>query len=423
MLTSSREIVYKILVRLEKNGYRFNAEDELHKICSSSNISSLDHRLSHEILFGCLRNKLLLEYYLSKFSSRKVNKIETELKWIILVALYQLIFLDKVAQYAAVNEAVSLCKKFRKKSWCGFVNAVLRNFIRKNLNNISPIKNPSIEFSNPEWLTNKWIKLFGEEKTTKILKWNNSVPASFAFILKNSDFVFEELSRETAVPTPEYGKDILIIKNIFKILSSESFKKGLLYFMDPWSVKVSRQLPFEKNKNLKILDMCAAPGGKSITIASRENVNIIAADNSESRMKILKENLKRCRLSNIETKIIDSLECSKIFGKERFDAVLLDAPCSSVGVIRRHPEIRWKIQSESFKAQSKLQKALLKEAVNCVKPEGFVLYSVCSFMPEENEEVIETVLNDKIKCIRQEKDLPGENKTDGGFWALLQKNK
>ncbi len=417
-----RKTIYKILVRLEKSGYRFDAEDELHKICSSSNVSNLDHRFAHEILFGCLRNKILLEFYLSKLSNRKIEKIDVELKWIILIALYQLVFLDKVAEYAAVNEAVSLCKNIRKKSWGGFVNGVLRNFIRENKKNGYFIKNPSIKFSNPEWLTNKWIEIFGEEKTKKILEWNNSVPSQFVLILKNSEFVLEEISNnETAVLSPDFGKNILKIKNLSKILSSESFKKGYLYLMDPWSAKVANQLPLEKN--LKILDMCAAPGGKSIAIAFRENVNIIAADNSKSRINILKENLKRCKLNNIKIENIDSLKSSKIFGKESFDAVLLDAPCSSVGVIHRHPEIRYKIRPESFEDQSKLQKALLKEAITCVKPGGNILYSTCSFMPEENKEVIKTVLTDKIKCIKEEIDLPGENNTDGGYFALIKNNK
>ncbi len=419
-----RKIVYKILVRLEKCGYRFDAEEELHKICSSSNVSNLDHRFAHEILLGCLRNKMRLEFYLSKLSNRKIEKIDVELKWIILIALYQLVFLDKVAQYAAVNEAVSLCKNIRKKSWGGFVNGVLRNFIRKNEKDGYSIKNPSINFSNPEWLTNKWTEIFGEEKIFRILEWNNSVPSQFGLILKSPDFVLEEFSNnETAVLSPEFGENILEIKKISTFLSSKSFKKGFLYLMDPWSAKVANQLPLEKNKNLKVLDMCAAPGGKSIAIASHENVNIIAADNSKLRINILNENLKRCQLNNIEIENIDSLKSSKIFGKESFDAVLLDAPCSSVGVIHRHPEIRYKIRPASFEVQSKLQKALLKEAVNCVKPGGYILYSVCSFMPEENEEVIKTVLTDKIKCIKQERDLPGENKTDGGYFALLQNNK
>ncbi|MHA1575080.1 MAG: transcription antitermination factor NusB [Alphaproteobacteria bacterium] len=419
-----RKIVYKILVRLEKSGYRFDAEEELHKICSSSNVSNLDHRFAHEIFLGCLRNKMLLEFYLSKLSNRKIEKIDVELKWIILIALYQLVFLNKVAEYAAVNEAVSLCKNIRKKSWGGFVNGVLRNFIRENKNDGYEIKNPSIKFSNPEWLTNKWTEIFGEEKAFKILEWNNSVPSQFGLILKNSEFVLEEFSNnETAVLSPEFGENILKIKNISKFLSSESFKKGFLYLMDPWSAKVANQLPLEKDKNLKnlkFLDMCAAPGGKSIAIASRENINIIAADNSKPRINILNENLKRCKFNNIKTENIDSLKSSKIFGKESFDAVLLDAPCSSVGVIHRHPEIRYKIHPTSFEVQSKLQKALLKEAVTCVKPGGYILYSTCSFMPEENEEVVKTVLTDKIKCIKQERDLPGENKTDGGYFALLQ---
>ncbi len=421
---SPRKTIYKILVRLEKSGYRFDAEEELHKICSSSNVSNLDHRFAHEILLGCLRNKMRLEFYLSKLSNRKIEKIDVELKWIILIALYQLIFLDKVAEYAAVNEAVSLCKNIRKKSWGGFVNGVLRNFIRENKKNGYEIKNPSIKFSNPEWLTNKWIEIFGEEKIFRILEWNNSVPSQFGLILKSPDFVLEEFSNTaTAVLSPEFGENILKIKKISNFLSSKSFKKGFLYLMDPWSAKVANQLPLEKNKNLKVLDMCAAPGGKSIAIASHENVNIIAADNSKPRINILNENLKRCQLNNIEIENIDSLKSSKIFGKEKFDAVLLDAPCSSTGVIHRHPEIRYKIRPTSFEIQSKLQKALLKEAINCVKLGGYILYSTCSFMPEENEEVVKTVLTDKIKCIKQERDLPGENKTDGGYFALIKNNK
>jgi 16S rRNA (cytosine967-C5)-methyltransferase len=170
--------------------------------------------------------------------------------------------------------------------------------------------------------------------------------------------------------------------------------------------------------------MCAAPGGKAILTSCLEDVEITAMDNSSRRIEKLKENLKRCKIKNVSSVVGDGRDSVKIFGKEQFDAVMLDAPCSSLGVIQRHPEIRWRVTNESFASIQILQKQLLSAAVEVIKPGGYILYSVCTFTDEETEEVVDIFLseNKNMTCIKKELTLPGEKNMCGGFFALMKKN-
>jgi 16S rRNA (cytosine967-C5)-methyltransferase len=222
-------------------------------------------------------------------------------------------------------------------------------------------------------------------------------------------------------PAPEYGTDALRILKTSEVIKSRAFEDGMLYLMQPWSMNVIRQLPVEDG--WQVLDMCAAPGGKSIALADRADIHVIAADVSEERIIRLKENIERCQVfDRITTKILDGRSCATELGKDRFDAVLLDAPCSNLGVVQRNPEIRWRICPDDIMTLASLQRDLLAGAAGTVKPGGYILYSVCTITREETEQAVACALQKTpgLECIASNMNLPGQEGMDGGYWALLK---
>ena len=419
---SARYIAWKVLTELEQGNFRHHADEKLEKMCRKQNLPAVDRSLAFEIISGCLRNKTLLEFYLSGYSSQPVSKLEQELRWILIISFYQLLFLDKIPDHATVNEAVNLCKQENKIGWSKFVNGILRSALRDNVKEKTLRKiSSTTTYSHPSWLIKKWKDDFGEEKSIEILKWNNKIPNQHAVILRNFDEIINELVPSAGDLAEEIGTKVLKIKNFKNLFRSDSFKNGDIYLMTPWSILITQQLPLQPD--LKILDMCTAPGGKAILTSCMEDVEIKALDNSSRRIEKLKENLIRCRIENVCPVVGDGRDSSKIFGKEKFDAVLIDAPCSSLGVIQRHPEIRWRVTNESFVSIQILQKQLLDAAMEVTKPGGRILYSVCTFTNEETEEVINSFLseNKNMTCLKKELNLPGEKNMCGGFFALLEK--
>ena len=419
---SVRYIAWKVLTELEQGNFRHHADEKLEKMCNRQNLSNVDRNLAFEIISGCLRNKTLLEFYLSGYSSQEVSRIELGLRWILILSFYQLLFLDKIPDHAIVNEAVNLCKQENEIGWSKFVNGILRSALRDNVKEKKLRKtSDTTTYSHPSWLINNWRKKFGNEKTIEILKWNNKKPEQYAVILRNFDDVINELVPFAGDLAEDIGTKVLKIKNFKILFSSDSFKNGDIYLMTPWSISIPNQLPLRSN--MEILDMCAAPGGKAILTSCLGNVKVTAMDNSSRRIEKLKENLIRCGIKNIDTIVGDGRDSSKIFGSQKFDAVLLDAPCSSLGVIQRHPEIRWRVTNESFTSIQILQKQLLDAAIKVTKSGGYILYSVCTFSEEETEDVIDLILseNKDISCVKKELNLPGEKNMCGGFFALLKK--
>jgi len=420
---SARYIAWKVLAELEQGNFHHHADEKLEKMCQKRILPAVERNLAYEIISGCLRNKTLLEFYLSEYSSQPVSKIEFELRWVLIISFYQLLFLDKIPDHAIVNEAVNLCKRENKIGWSKFVNGILRSALRDNVVGKKLRKiSATTSYSHPSRLINRWRKDFGEEKAIEILKWNNKKPEQHAAILRNFDETVKELVPDIAELSDEFEQKILKIKDFKNLFKSNCFKNGDVYLMTPWSISITRQLPLQPN--FKVLDMCAAPGGKAILTSCLEDVAITAMDNSMRRIEKLKENLNRCKIGNVSSVIGDGRDSVKIFGKEQFDAVMLDAPCSSLGVIQRHPEIRWRITDESFASIQILQKQLLSAAVEVIRPGGYLLYSVCTFTDEETEEVVNIFLSENkgMTCIKKELNLPGEKNMCGGFFALMKKN-
>lgn len=369
-------------------------------------LNSKDLDLAYTICRGVLKEKTFLQKTLSRYLVKKSKKLPSEVETILLLSIYQRLFLEKIPRYAVVSDAVELCKE-KKPAFSNLVNAILRNLDRDLEAGFDPQKEPmSLEerYSHPKEL----IDLIKEETkdeaiTEQILKWDNAKPKTF---LRNKNGSHEEcLDVKAAV-------------------QSEAFKKGEIYFMQLWSQSVANAAPVKDGD--KVLDLCAAPGGKSLALLDRAKIKLTACDFSESRLAQLKENFARMGYATdpgITIKQLDARAANQEFPPASFDLVLLDAPCSSLGTIQRNPELRWRFKLEQLAEYAALQREILTSAKKLVAPRGYLLYAVCSFAKAEREAADLLRQDASWTLVKEKLTFPGEQDSfDGGYYSLWQKN-
>ena len=418
-LSNSREIAMEILVDINKNGAYSNKSIDRHL---NKSISSQDENLIRELVYGVLENKIYIDYILSKASKIKVKKIHFQIIEILRTAIYQIVFMDRIPHSAAVNEAVNLAKKFGHKGTIGFVNGVLRSIVREK-DNFAKIdikdkaKYISTKYSHQEYMVKRWIKEFGEEFTEDLCKSNNDRPLLNIRVntLKTTK---EELlnklqERDYDVLEAKYANDGLIITNPFRITETEEFKKGHFTIQDESSILVG-QITNPKKGSL-ILDMCAAPGGKSTHLAQLMNNKgkILSRDIYDHKIDLIKENIKRLGISNIEVQIYDALELDENL-INKVDYCIVDAPCSGLGLIRRKPEIKINRKEEDINNLIELQKQIINTAKQYVKVGGILIYSTCTVEQDENINLIGEFLeeNPNFKLVSIENELDNKENLD-----------
>ncbi|MEN2985212.1 MAG: 16S rRNA (cytosine(967)-C(5))-methyltransferase RsmB [Thermodesulfovibrionaceae bacterium] len=357
-----------------------------------SNFKDIDKAFLTEIIYGVLRNLYYIDWLLEVFFKDK-EKLSPFTINNLRIAIYQLIFM-RVPDYAAVNEAVNIEKIFGGKPTV--VNGILRNFLRKYSKGSAPeCQNLSIKYSHPQWLIDRWIKRFGVEETKNILKANNEKPP-FTIAVKPQErgavidyltkkgFLAKATSYSPAAVTIE-GQ----IQNILKTLHESPF---FWIVQDEASQLVCFLL--EPKEGISVLDLCASPGGKTIlTAVLMERGKILSIEKDKGRFKTLKDNILRVKKFlpkvEIEAHLIDLF---KLNIKESFDGIILDAPCSSTGVIRRNPDVRYRITEEEIFRLSNIQMKMLEKASKFLKRDGILIYSVCSTEPEEGEFLVDKFL-------------------------------
>ncbi|WP_049691180.1 16S rRNA (cytosine(967)-C(5))-methyltransferase RsmB [Anaerococcus jeddahensis] len=415
--------LYKILYKNEKS------TDIINEI--SKNVEDISYITKN--IYGVLENKLYLEYILKKLSKIKLNKLDKNVKIILLIGLYNIHFLDR-KNYAIVNELVNLTKRvsFRSKS---FVNAILRSFIRdeENLAKIN-IKNEdeyrSIKYSMPLWIIKYLNDSYGKAYTENFLKSLNKErnlsirinktkidKANLKKLLKDRGYILED---------SKISDLSLIVKNPKGLASTDEFKKGLFTIQSEGSIKVCEILNPKKNSN--ILDICAAPGTKTSFLAElcENSSKIIANDISFNKLSKINENIKRLNLKNIEITNFDATLLKEDY-KEKFDYILCDLPCSGLGVMDRKPEIRYNRTMEDVKNLSKLQKNILDRAFLYLKQGGTLVFSTCTIGNIENKDNF-TYLSKKKRLknikINEKKYIEFnsfEDETDGFFITKFEK--
>lgn len=426
-----REIALKVLYKInEENAYSNIALDEYLNI-NRKFLDNRDVNFISEIVYGVISRKLTLDYIVQKYSKIKINKISSWTINILREAAYQILFLDKVPKSAAVNEAVNLAKKYNFKS-ANFVNAILRRIEKSDYTELDNITNSierlSLKYSMPEWIVKKIYKEYNEELVEKICK--NSVERSNVTIrinlLKtNINEVKKQLNNLGIEFLDKVDTNFIYLKNIKNIAELDLFKNGFITVQDRGAGKIVEVL--NPIKDTAILDACSAPGGKTTYLAEimENSGKILACDIYEHRLKLVEENAKRLGINIIKTRVNDGLKyCEEYTGK--FDKILLDVPCLGLGVLRRKPDIKWQRKEDDIKEISEIQINILKNCFKYLKDDGELVYSTCSILKEENEEIIELftqIMKKKgvnIKKIYEEKIIPAEL-TDGFYICKIKK--
>ncbi len=391
-----REVALDLLEMIEKNQSYSNLL--LNHAINKNNLAPADTGLLTELVYGTLQRKMTLDYYLEPFLRKKT---ESWVRQLLRLTLYQLVYLDKIPDHAAIYEAVEIAKKRGHKGISGMVNGVLRNIQRKGLPDTGQIKDEelrlSIETSHPLWLVKRWIEQFGFEKTKKMCEVNLTAPLQTARV-NTTKISREELlqilreegfSVEASVIIPEAIKALR-----GNLAASAAFKKGCLSIQDESSMVVAYALGLEKGQF--VLDACAAPGGKSTHIAEKlaGSGQVVSLDLHEHKVKLIKENAERLGLANIEAKVLDSRDAGKYFHEENFDRILVDAPCSGLGVMRRKPDLKYTKSPEDLNKLQQIQLQLLRSVAGLLKKGGILVYSTCTVDIYENKRIVEAFLSE-----------------------------
>lgn len=395
-MNSLRATILDLLIRTEKDqGFSHLLIDH---VLESHSISSKDEKLLTEIVYGTLQRKLTLDYYIDHFVSSN-KKIDLWVRMLLRMSIYQMVYLDKVPDHAVIHEAVEIAKKRGHKGISGMVNGVLRNVQRKGVPSPSEIKDDakrlSVETSHPEWLVNRWIKHYGFETTKKMCEYNvtkkpQSIRVQPMKIDRNKAMQELEELGFTVSASPLSKQGIIIEKG--NILTTDLFKNGYVTIQDQSSMLVGELLDVEPN--MCVLDACSAPGGKATHIAEKmENKGIIHAhDLHKKKIKLIKEKANVLDLSIIQAEEGDARKLGQTYSPQTFDRILVDAPCSGLGVMRGKPEIKYHKKETDIENLSKIQLDILKSVAPLLKMDGKLIYSTCTVDVEENENVIREFL-------------------------------
>lgn len=426
-MKNQREIVIELLNKYEEENK--SLDDLLNNL---TNLNSQEYGFVKTLLYGTVRYKIRLDYIIKKLSKIKFNKIHKSILNILRISLYQIIYMDHIPERAVVNEGVELAKKFGNKGSVGFVNGSLRNFIRNkekflkvNLNN--ELERFSIIYSFPMWLVENIKENYQYYNLEEILnKFNEEAEFGIRInVLKTSkDDFLNEIKKSYNFKDMDHSTNGTVLENPSNIFNTKIYNEGYFYVMSQSSQLVSEMI-FKYIKPTKVLDMCAAPGGKITHIyeLSKGTGEFLACDISDYKLKLIKENLER--LYNSESIKLCKNDGTKINENfiEKFDLVILDAPCSALGLIRKMPEIKYNKKPESLKSLSNMQLKMLNNASKYVLKEGVISYSTCTFTKEENIEVIEKFLmvNKNFELLESRKISPSDFNSDGFSIFILKR--
>ncbi|MDD3221569.1 MAG: 16S rRNA (cytosine(967)-C(5))-methyltransferase RsmB [Clostridia bacterium] len=435
-----RDIVCTLLLEIEKEGVPSHVAIR-HMLEKYQYLGNSERRFISRLTRGTLERSGTLDWMIEQFSKVKVKKMKPVIRTILRISAYQMKYMDGVPVSAVCNEAVKLAKKRGFKSLAGFVNGVLRNMGR-GLDGLEPPKdNLSVYYSQPEWLTEYWTKCYGEEKTREMFEYFLKEQPLNVRICKNriTAEVFKEhmeIQKVTAVQNAML-EDAFELKGYDYLGALPEFQEGLCTVQDVSSMLVAKAAGVKSTD--KIIDVCAAPGGKSIQISEMLNEGRISArDLTENKIEMIEENIQRMGAEHIQTRCQDALEFVPE-DEESADVVIADLPCSGLGVIGRKPDIKYRMNLEDMKSLAELQKKILTQVSRYVKPGGCLIYSTCTVNLGENEENVrwfqenfpfeteslKDYLPENISSDTLEKGyvqlFPGEYDTDGFFIARFRR--
>jgi 16S rRNA (cytosine967-C5)-methyltransferase len=439
-VSPARVAAYEILLRVEREDSY--AAELLHSV-QYQKLSTADHGLATELVMGVLRWRLLIDSRIAESSSQKINKLDREVLTALRIAAYQLLFLDRVPQHAAVHESVELVKRGRKRSAVPFANAVLRKLIGagslptatiERATNAAALSEAS---SHPLWIIDRWISAFGLETIKEICAHNQRPPETSVRIC---DAVAEESLANHGIQLAP-GTMLTTSRRVLSgdITHASAYRAGQVFIQDEASQLVALLVGYGAN----ILDCCAAPGGKTRVMAQRNpDSNVIAVELHPRRAQLVRDLVKE---SNVR---VISADARSLPFRSYFECVLTDVPCSGTGTLAKNPEIKWRLKPEDLLDLQDRQLSILQSGMQHVASGGRLIYSTCSLEREENEDVIQKALADapsfelvscggELERLRDEgvltanpdslmngpflRTIPGVHHGDGFFVAILKR--
>ncbi|GIN70519.1 ribosomal RNA small subunit methyltransferase B [Bacillus sp. J14TS2] len=391
---SVREAALHILELIDKQQSYSNLL--LNQVIQKENITGPNVGLLTELVYGTIQRKQTLDYYLQPFLRKQPDSWVLNL---LRLSIYQMVYLDKIPDRAILFEAVEIAKKRGHKGISSFANGILRQVQRQGVPSLADIVDPieqlSVETSHPLWLVQRWNKQFGWEKTKAMCEYNLLPPVQTARVNTVRTTVQEviPLLKEEGFEvqsSPIIPEGLRVLRG--NIAHSKVYKAGLISIQDESSMAVAYAL--ELSPDFAVLDACAAPGGKTGHIAEKlqGTGKVVALDLHAHKVKLINENAKRLGLQNIEARVMDSRTASQALQAESFDRVLVDAPCSGLGVLRRKPDIKYSKTIQDIAALSQVQLEILNESAKLLKENGLLIYSTCTVDLEENLETVNEFL-------------------------------
>lgn len=409
-------------------------------------LSGVDRRFVTELVYGTVKAKGTLDWIIRKYLTRSWNKVMPVVQDILRLGTYQLRYMDKVPASAACNESVELAKKFANAGAAKFVNGVLRTMVREPEKGKFPegkghaTLQLALEEQHPEWLVRRWIKEFGYEEAKALCQFNNR-PAPVVLRTNTLKTNTSELALQLMAAGVEAQRSSLVDEGFVltghgSLDNLAPLQEGYCQVQDESSMLVAHVVAPQPGDF--VLDVCSAPGGKATHMAALmgDRGRLVACDIYDHKLQRIMENAQRLGINIIEPKLADGREIGKAFPAQA-DRVLVDAPCSGLGVLRRKPDSRWRKTPELLKELPELQLAILQSAAQALKPGGILVYSTCTIAKEENEAVVEAFLQtnrdftlehagQRLPVPRAEQMVqlyPQRDGTDGFFIACLRRNK
>jgi 16S rRNA (cytosine967-C5)-methyltransferase len=396
---TSREIALEVLTEIETKGC-FADEVLNRRLLKARHLETKDKNLLFELVKGTLRWRGRVDYFLDQHSKRPLVSVPIKIKNTLRLGAYQILFLDRVPDWAAVDQAAELARHYGHEGHVRFVNGILRNLIRNKEKTSFPDPSDTVQYlatthSFPEWLVERWVKRFGAEDAEKLLRVCNLPPLLSLRVntleISQEAFLNEIRKKITEADLHPLVPDTVEVLSAGDVTELPGFNQGWFYVQDPGAILVSHLAGAQPGE--RVLDACAAPGGKASHLAQlmEDRGEILALEIDQTKIRKIRENMERLGIRSVRTQAGDA---ANVEFSEPFDRIMIDAPCSGLGTIRRHPEAKWQKREEDLTGHQERQLSILKNISRFVRKGGSLVYATCSTEPEENEEVIEKFLKD-----------------------------
>jgi 16S rRNA (cytosine967-C5)-methyltransferase len=422
-LKNARSIAVKVIADIERNKSYSNITADI-KI-KEAELDTKDSAFATLLIYGCLQRKITLDYVIETYSKSGKSKLHPFVSALLKTGIYQILYMDKVPSSAAVNESVNIVKNSKQRFAAGFVNAVLRNvsnnkeLILKNIDNADE----SIKYSCPKEIIKSLKTDYSETEAIKFLEESLNSPVTYARvnnIKTDTEVLLSSLKSQGVICEAIELKGAFWVENVGLALKSKEFKDGLFFIQDKASQIAVNSLYI--GMNMSVLDVCSAPGGKSFTAACLLNGtgSVTSCDIYEKRVGLVHNGAKRLGFFNIKSIVNDASVYNPNLGL--FDRIICDVPCSGLGVIRRKPEIKYKIIND-YDSLPELQLKILETSVKYLKPNGKIMYSTCTLRNAENSDVVAKFLSShsEFKLEEERTLMPQNDNTDGFYFSIMER--